>query len=131
MFPWFWWHIAPRYEFPLSGNVTQDFLMKEFFSAIKPIAGNGPIEQKAFESASYGKQIGLISELLLSLADSDIVDANKGRVALKQLEKIYRDIETIKHEHISKDIEKAATILEALKSSNPRQFDNVMARLSK
>ena len=130
MFPWFWWHLAPRYEFPLSGNVTQDFLMETFFSAIKPSAGDGRIEQKAFESASYGKQIGLISELLLSLADSKVVDADKANSALRKLEKIYSDIEEIKQEHISKEIKEATSVLEALKSSNRNQFDKIMAHLS-
>ena len=130
MFPWFWWHIAPKYEFPLSGNVSQDFLMDAFFSSINPLAGNGLVEKKAFESASYGKQMGLLAEVLLPLAGSDKVNAEKAKQALGKLEKIYTDIETIKDEHRSKQVEEATRVLESLKLSSPQQFEQVMARLS-
>lgn len=129
MFPWFWWQLAPHFEFPLSGNVSQDILLDRFFSSIKQLAGDGRIEQKAFESASYGKQIGLISEVLLSLADSSLVDESKAKKSLKELEAVYNKIENIKSNYSSSKIEEATNALMELKLSDPPQFERVLAEL--
>jgi len=64
MLPWFWYW-APQHHYPLSGGVAQQFDLERFFAAIPPSAGNGAIEQRAFEIASYGRQIGWLTEVLL------------------------------------------------------------------
>ena len=63
MFPVFTY--APTFEYPLSGNVTQ---------AISPsfeIEGVWEIEHEVVTSvASYGKQLGKLTEAVLALADA-------------------------------------------------------------
>jgi hypothetical protein len=130
MLPWLWWYFAPRVEFPLSGNVTQDILLDRFFGSIKPTAGDARIERKAFEAASYGTQLGKISEVLLSLAGSAAVDSDKAKESLRDLEAIYNDIKEIKRANSSKKVEEAVCLLEKLKLSDPPAFDRVLARLS-
>ncbi len=131
MFPWFWLHLAPRFYFPLSGNVTEDFLTKSFFNSIKQWTGKESIEKKAFEYASYGRQIGLITEVLLSLTDSRIVNDEKSKKSLRDLETIYNKIEEIKSGQSDKNVEDATNFLRELKSSDPQQFDRVLSKLTK
>jgi len=95
------------------------------------MAGDGPIEEEAFDRASYGRQIGLISEVLMSLAGSEIVDADKMESSLKELEAIYVDIEKIKMKHASRRIEEATEVLESLRLSDRRAFDRVLVQLFK
>ena len=69
MFPWLW-HWAPQVHLPWSGDVAQRIAPAThwFFQGIQPGAGHPRIEEEAFDVASYGKQLGLITELLLDLS---------------------------------------------------------------
>ncbi|CAN7651422.1 hypothetical protein LJR289_004949 [Pseudoduganella sp. LjRoot289] len=64
MFPLFW-HWSPQFFLPWSGSVKQDIELDRFFSAIPPAAGDGALERAAFKRASYGSQLGWITEVLL------------------------------------------------------------------
>ena len=70
MYPWLWFW-APQVHLPWSGDVAQriDPTTHWFFQGIRPGAGHARIEEQAFDVASYGKQLGLISELLLDLTE--------------------------------------------------------------
>lgn len=95
MFPWLWqW--SPQFHFPLSGSVAQRIDPDAFFGAIPPWAGNGEMEQKAFEVASYGRQLGLITELLLDLAAQQPPTTPAGRKARARLAEIQARIEALK-----------------------------------
>ncbi|MFZ5550528.1 MAG: hypothetical protein ACOZJX_17665 [Pseudomonadota bacterium] len=95
MFPWLWqW--SPQFHFPLSGSVAQRIDPDAFFGAIPPWAGNGEMEQKAFEVASYGRQLGLITELLLDLAAQQPPTTPAGREARARLAEIQARIEALK-----------------------------------
>jgi hypothetical protein len=97
MFPWLWvW--APQLHWPLSGSVAQRIEPDTdwFFGAIAPAAGDGKVEQKAFAVASYGKQLGLIAEVLVDLAEQQALRSDKGREALARLKQIQSRIENIK-----------------------------------
>ena len=67
MFPWlFNW--APVLHFPWSGEVVQDIRPQTdwFFGQIAAGTGDGQIEKRIFEEvASYGKQLGVITDVLL------------------------------------------------------------------
>jgi hypothetical protein len=78
MFPWlmFW---APQLHFPFSGSVAQQIDPNWFFGAIDPAAGDARIEKQAFEVASYGRQLGLITEVLLELAEGRQAAQEKGK----------------------------------------------------
>jgi hypothetical protein len=63
-------HWSPSIHFPWSGGVMQhiDPELNWFSRWITPGAGNPGVEEKAFtEVASYGKQLGLITDVLLAL----------------------------------------------------------------
>jgi hypothetical protein len=97
MYPWLWlW--APQIQFPWSGDVVQDIepTTTWFFSGIKPGAGNARIEQKAFAVASYGKQLGLLTEVLIELAEKNLGDSAASARSLGELRRIQAEIEQIK-----------------------------------
>ena len=66
MYPWlFLW--APQLQLPFSGDVAQRIEPRTqwFFDGIDASAGDGRIERRAFEVASYGRQLGLLAEVLV------------------------------------------------------------------
>ena len=97
MNPWqlFW---APQFHFPFGGSVAQRIEPNTnwFFGTIQPGAGDGVIEKKAFEIASYGKQLGVITELLLDLAETTKPSTEEGERALDTLRDIRKKIEELK-----------------------------------
>lgn len=97
MFPWFWlW--APQLRLPFSGDVAQDIepRLDWFFAGIRPQAGNARIEAQAFDVASYGDQLGVITKLLLELAERLPAEAQAASAPLQELRDIHRRIEAIK-----------------------------------
>jgi hypothetical protein len=97
MFPFLWlW--APQVRLPFSGDVVQDIEpnLSAFFAGIKPQAGDARIEAQAFEVASYGDQLGTITELLLELAQRLPADAQDKSQPLQDLRKIHAAIQAIK-----------------------------------
>jgi len=64
MFPLFW-NLSPQFFLPWSGSVRQDIELDRFFNAIPRSAGDGEVEQAAFKRASYGSQLGWLTEVLL------------------------------------------------------------------
>lgn len=97
MLPWFWYW-SPQFHYPLSGGVAQQFDLERFFAAIPSNAGNGAVEQRAFAIASYGRQIGWLTEVLLQSLDH--VAAPPGS-ALARLRETQRLIAGIKPGHLS------------------------------
>ncbi len=97
MFPWMWLY-APQFHFPWSGNVALQIRpeLEWFFKGIQPQSGHGELEQKAFEIASYGRQLGLITEVLIDLAAQTPVHTPEGQVALKRLHAIAAQINQLK-----------------------------------
>ena len=100
MYPWLWFW-APQFHLPWSGGVAQRIEPNTnwFFDSIPPEAGNGKIEKEAFEIASYGKQLGLITEVLIDLAERAKPRAAKATASLDRLKSIKRDIEKLKAQY--------------------------------
>jgi hypothetical protein len=96
MFPWLWFW-APQVHLPWSGNVAQRIEPDThwFFQGIPPSAGDARIEERAFEVASYGRQLGLITEVLIELAEQAGM-SGKAATSLTRLEAIRDEIERIK-----------------------------------
>ena len=95
--PLSFWTWSPQIHFPWSGGVMQqiDPDLTWFSQWITPGAGNAAIEEKAFNSvASYGKQLGLITEVLLALVDETHMAAEPG--AVDELRRIQSRIEMLK-----------------------------------
>jgi hypothetical protein len=97
MFPWFWlW--APQVHFPWSGSVAQHIAPETdwFFAGIAPTAGDARIERQAFGVASYGRQLGLITEVLLALAQETPPASPQALESIARLQRIRDEIEQLK-----------------------------------
>jgi len=128
MYPWFWiW--APQVHFPWSGSVAQKIEPNTswFFDAIQPGAGDAEIERKAFDVASYGKQLGLITEVLLGLTRQHAITPEQSAQALERLKAIHGQIEKLKTADADELEQTVARQLERLRVQKPQAY----ARLAK
>jgi hypothetical protein len=127
MFPWLWFW-APQFHFPWSGDVAQRVEPNThwFFQGINPGAGNARIEEKAFAVASYGKQLGLITEVLIAQAEQVGSATPEAAESLAKLKAIAREIEAIK----SGEYEQTAIDLEAQLQDLQRRGGPRYAQLS-
>ena len=121
MFPWLWlW--APQLQFPFSGSVAQriDPDTRWFFGGIRPEAGDGELEQRIHEDiASYGRQLGLVTEVLLGLAGSEQVGPEQASRSMKRLEDIRTEVEALKEQEDAHLARQAAAALEQLGRRDP------------
>ena len=109
MYPWIWiW--APQLRFPWSGDVAQDIDPSTtwFFKGIQPGAGNARIEEKAFAVASYGKQLGLLTEVLIALAEKNPDHAAACAGSLNELKRIQAEIEKLKEAEYDHELQEIA-----------------------
>lgn len=114
-----WLNYNPVVHWPLSGAVSQDI-----HPSLLARAGDDETEVRVLrEVASYGKQLGVIGDLLLALAEA--VPARRlgaqGEHALEQLRAMVADIERIKHQQhpLPETPEAARTLMSALKERFP------------
>lgn len=130
MFPWFWFW-APQIHFPYSGTLTQriDPDTHWFFQGIAPGAGNARIEERAFAVASYGKQLGLITEVLLDVARQNSPRSAKAAKSLADLEKIAREIEGIKDSEYARATTQIAEQVDALRRKGGAPYAQLVQRL--
>jgi hypothetical protein len=129
MYPWLWFW-APQFHFPFSGAVAQRIEPDTnwFFGGIHPEAGNGDIEKQIFDVASYGRQLGWITEVLLARSANGAVAPETADRALTQLEGIYRESQAIKTRNADQLAQSAVDVLAKLQALYPAQFAQVMAR---
>ncbi|NJM32734.1 MAG: hypothetical protein HC848_07655 [Limnobacter sp.] len=126
MNPWFFpvWDIIKT---PFSGNVTQD--ISPVTTWLSPqfqfnFAGNRRVETEVVaEVASYGKQLGILSEAVLELADG-----KKGE-AVARLEKLQQQIEKVKSQHEDRTEERIQEDLLRLKSRDLAAFNRIVDNL--
>ena len=128
MVPWVWFW-SPAFYFPFSGSVVQQIEPDTnwFFAGILAQAGNGAIEKKAFDVASYGRQLGWITEVLLADRQSEAVDPAKSGAALRKLEDAYRRIEHIKEQSRAELAEAAVQALARLQQGDPLVYEQLLA----
>lgn len=119
MIPFLCFTLAPQFHFPFSGAVSQaiDPDISWFQNLIRPGAGNARIERRAFEEvASYGKQLGLITEVLLEQAARDGNDSE----SVRKLRAMQLQIEGIKaQEYGLADQALVARVIQALRHGGP------------
>jgi hypothetical protein len=99
------------------------------FDSISADAGDGGIEKKAFDVASYGRQLGLITEVLIDLAEKQQAPPTGAATSLERLKSIRDRIETIKQDEavsLAEDIQARA---ERLRRSNPSEFARLCEKL--
>ena len=123
MNPWLfpWWGL---FKGPFSGDVTQD--IAPITSWLSPqfefnFAGNRRIEAEVVaDVASYGKQLGILSEAVLELADG------KKGVAVDRLKKLTDQIEEVKHQHKDRLEQKVKSELDQLKQQDPKTLKRLI-----
>ena len=130
MFPWLWL-FAPQVHYPWSGAVAQHIAPETdwFFAGIAPTAGDGRIERQAFEVASYGRQLGLITEVLLDLAAQLPPRSAKGRESLARLQAIQAAIEVLKQAEHERVAESLAAQVRAIQRGGGARAKALNARL--
>ena len=131
MNPWLWFW-SPQFHFPFSGSVAQRIEPDTswFFAGIRPEAGNGDVEKQIFDVASYGRQLGLITEVLLPLASKGSVAPEQAAESLAKLKQVHRDVEAVKARNSDRLARSAAAALEKLRASDPEQFALVMRQFA-
>ena len=114
-----WLNFNPEVHWPFSGSVVQDIR-----PSLLAKAGSDETEARVLrEVASYGKQIGVISDLVLALVAT--VQPRKlgkeGDHALEQLCQMVGDIQRIKDElpPLPDDSDAARALIAALKKRFP------------
>ena len=130
MFPWLWLY-APRLYFPWSGSVAQQIEpnMDWFFDSINADAGDGKIEKKAFDEASYGTQLGLLTKVLVELADKQAPLSPKAAESLDRLKDIQLKIDNIKKDQASSLAHSIEEQVRQFQKSNPVEFARLGDRL--
>ena len=127
MFPWLWIN-ATKVRFPLSGAVEQDLTTDTFFEGIKPGAGVPGIEKRVFEQASYGKQLGWLTDLLLGTIGENTPLPAEARDALEKLKKLQAKAKRIKDEHREDRVEAATALLDRMQAESPAELERVLRR---
>ncbi|MFZ6681956.1 hypothetical protein [Undibacterium sp. Tian12W] len=97
MYPWLWvW--SPQVHFPWSGSVAQSIEPNTtwFYNMIPPVSGDAGIEAQAFQLASYGTQLGQITDVLLDIVKDSENLSPKAAKSLKELRSLKARIEIIK-----------------------------------
>lgn len=132
MVPWFWFW-TPHFHFPFGGDVAQEIAPTTdwFFGSIRPRAGDGATEQRIHEGiASYGRQLGLLTEVLLSLAGDSSITPEHARDSLARLQEIRREIEALKARGQPSLAESAAALLEQLARQDPAACAQLLRRFA-
>ncbi|HXE46876.1 MAG TPA: hypothetical protein VN663_00810 [Ramlibacter sp.] len=129
MYPWFWYW-APQVHFPWSGCVAQRIEPdnRMFFDAIPVEAGNGKVEKEIFDVASYGHQLGLITEVLLSQASQDAIVPDQAEQSLADLKKVYAKIKAVKRRNKDELARSAIAVLKRLEKSDRAELERVLAQ---
>jgi hypothetical protein len=114
-----WLNYNPEVHWPFSGAVSQDIQ-----TSLLNKSGSNEIEVRVLrEVASYGKQIGVIGELLLAVVGSLPPKklGESGEHALAQLRQMAEDIERIKKDQrpLPDTAEAARELIVALKERFP------------
>lgn len=130
MYPWNWmW--APQIHFPLSGDVEQDIepSLDLFFAGIKPEAGIGSIEKGIFEKASYGKQLGMILDVLLPLIEDGSIKSSEAKKSLADLKALHKKIEQVKVARRAEMEKSAVALLKKIKKTDEDMLQRVIQQI--
>jgi len=126
MFPWLWIN-ATDLRFPLSGEVDQD-LSETFFNGIKPGAGVPGIEKQVFDQASYGKQLGWLTDVLVEAISARAMKSAEGRESLAKLKDLHSKIGRIKKDHRQDRFDAATALLDRMQADSPDELRRLLRR---
>jgi hypothetical protein len=130
MYPWLWFW-APQIHFPWSGSVSQQIEPNTswFSDLIKPAAGNAEIERQAFAVASYGRQLGLLTEVLIDVAEKTEELSPEAAKSLERLRMIKTSIESIKHAEYETAASRLALEVQAIQRRGGEEYEKLSQRL--
>jgi hypothetical protein len=132
MNPWlFFW--APQVHLPFGGNVAQQIepTSSWFFDSIPSSAGDPTIEREAFHVATYGRQLGLITEILLDLTERLPLATEEGKVARERLSEIRIRIEGLKRRDASEIALEIEALVTRLKERHGDEYPKLRERLAR
>jgi len=113
---------APTIEYPLSGDITQD-ISPSFIAAMK---GVPEIERKIVtDVASYGDQLGTLTDAVLELAELAKFDGAK----IRKLSHLSDEIEATKKDVRTALRERAEDALARLQKIDPEEHASLLATL--
>ena len=132
MNPWLVF-FAPQLHLPFGGNLAQRIEPNTnwFFDGISPSAGNAVIERKAFAVASYGRQLGLIAEILVDITAEAPPSTPEGIEALSRLKKIKTEIERLKECDASAVVLEVEALIDHLKRKHEDLFPHLKTRIER
>ena len=112
------------FRWPWSGDVAQRITAPWFSPSLTiNYAGDPAVEDRVVtEVASYGKQLGWLTEIAIALAKTQPVPPE----TLGRLEKAAKDIAVIKEQVGVSAVEAANDALDRLESHDPAQYDNLL-----
>ena len=127
-----WWDPA-RYglQAPFSGDVTQDInpVTRWFSPTFVTYQGDMDIEEEVVtEVASFGKQLGKLTEAVLALADGK---GPKDDEVFRELEAIRDGVERIKESRSDSLRKKADDAFQALLKSNPEEAEDLIKAMQR
>jgi hypothetical protein len=114
------------FRLPLSGDVNQRITAPWFSPALTVnYAGDPVIEDRVVtEVASYGRQIGWLTEIALALAEKKPAPEK----TLRRLEKAAHDIDAIKKDVQLSSIDAANAALDRLKRDDAEAYKELMRK---
>ena len=127
MFPWLWLY-APQISWPLSGAVTEAISTDAFFRGIKPGAGVPAVEQQVFEQASYGKQLGWLTDVLIEATDAKALQSAAAKASLADLKNLHDKVERIKSQHRQDRADAAIALLDQIAADSPEELGRLLLR---
>jgi hypothetical protein len=109
---------------PWSGNVAQRITAPWFSPSLTVnYAGDAAVEdQVVTEVASYGKQLGWLTEIVIASANGQPLPTE----TLARLEKAAGEIDAIKEQSRASAIEAANNALDRLERDNPAQYHELL-----
>jgi len=109
---------------PWSGDVAQRITAPWFSPSLTVnYAGDPAVEDRVVtEVASYGKQLGWLTEIAIALAERQTLPEE----TLRRLEKATRDIDAIKKQVRASAVEAANNALDRLERDDPAQYNKLL-----
>ena len=109
---------------PWSGDVAQRITAPWFSPSLTVnYAGDPAVEDRVVtEVASYGKQLGWLTEIAIALAERQTLPEE----TLRRLERATKDIDAIKKQVRASAVEAANNALDRLERDDPAQYDKLL-----
>lgn len=127
MLPNLCWY-APTWHYPYS-NFTQHIAPETdwFFVNVLPGKGDAKTEQKVVrEVASYGRQLGVLTEVVLELTRQHDSEDLRELDGFKKLKRFHERIEDVKAERQNERREQVRRMLEEIKEQDDEGFEGLV-----